>query len=358
VFITAIENFVLFSTLFSLGGFALALLARRAALRGWLHPQPFTLTRIYAAALTIPPVIAAWLVAAAMLPEWWLGEAVFDAAHSAPLHQLHLLSDLTATLEPRLAYATLLFAAAASAFAAWSSFRGYARVGRIVRHLEMNAPPPPTEQVALVKAAAARHHLDVGLMMSDYPLSFVWGFRRSKLVLSSGLLHALTPGQLEGVVEHEAAHHARRDNAVKLALSFASYLSLAFPLSRLLLRWRAEQVEMVCDEVAVARTLAPLEIAEALVKLRRKASASVASLGSVASGFVSDDAQSFEQRVRRLIAFADAPPSEARARSLSQTPRVEALFVAALFTTTLLAISILAPLAVHHAAESIIRILG
>lgn len=358
MFITAIENFVLFSTLFSLGAFALAWTTRLLVLRDWWQPQPFTLTRVYAAALAIPPVAAVWLVAAALLPEWWLGEAAFDAAHSAPLHQLHLLSDLTAGLEPYLAYATILFAVSSSAFAAWSSFRGYVRVGRIIHHLEMDAALPPHQQMTLVEAAAARHGLDVGLVMSAYPFSFVWGFRRSKLVLSSGLLRALTPEQLGGVIEHEAAHHTRRDNSVKLALSFASYLSLAFPLSRLILRWRAEQVEMVCDEVAVARTLSPLEIAEALVKLRRTAnlSAASASPGSVASAFMTEDGQTFEKRVRRLVAFEDALPTEAQATALSQTPRTEALFIAALFPTTLLAVSTLAPMAVHRAAESIIRL--
>lgn len=125
---------------------------------------------------------AVWIVAAAFLPEWWLGEEAFGTAHPAPLHQLHLLSDLTAALEPRLAYATLAFAAAASTFAAWSSVRGYARVGRVVGRLEMGAVPPGAEQVKAVEEAAARHRMSVGLVMSDCPLSFVCGFRRSKLV--------------------------------------------------------------------------------------------------------------------------------------------------------------------------------
>jgi Zn-dependent protease with chaperone function len=358
VLITAIENFVLFSALFSLGGFILALVARLLLLRGLWQPQPFTLTRLYAAALIVPPVGAVWLVAAALLPEWWLGEDAFDAAHSAPLHHLHLLSDLTAQLEPNLAYATILFVVSASVFAAWSSFRGYARVGRLVHHLEVNPELPPSMQVTLVEEAAERHGLDVGLVMSDYPFSFVWGFRRSKLVLSSGLLHVLTPEQLIGVIEHEAAHHVRRDNTVKLALSFASYLSPAFPLSRLILRWRAEQVEMVCDEVAVARTLSPLEIAEALVKLRRTANISSppAPIGSAASAFITEDALTFERRVRRLIAFDDLLPTEARAVALSQTPRTEALLIIALFPTTLVTVSVLAPMAVHRAAEAIIRL--
>src|SRR5215207_544743 len=318
MFVTAVENFVHFGTLLALAGFAAAWVARLAALRGWWGPHPLTLTRVYSAALLLPPVAAVWIVAAAFLPEWWLGEEAFGTAHPTPLHQLHLLSDLTAALEPRRAYATLAFAAAASAFAAWSSARGYARVGRVVRRLEMGAAPPRPEQVEMVKAAARRHRISVGLVMSDCPLSFVWGFRGPKLILSSGLLNALTAEQLAGVIEHEAAHHTRRDNAAKLALSAAGYLSLAFPLSRLILKWRSEQVELICDEVAAARTSAPLEIADALVKLRRCALAMTGHAPrpdglAAASGFVNGDAPGFERRVRRLIAFSDAPPSGARA---------------------------------------------
>jgi hypothetical protein len=59
VFVTAIENFVLFSALFSLAGFALAWAARLLVTRGLWKPQPFTLTRLYAAALIVPPLAAA-----------------------------------------------------------------------------------------------------------------------------------------------------------------------------------------------------------------------------------------------------------------------------------------------------------
>ena len=358
MFITAVENFVLFGTLLALGGFAAAWASRLAALRGWWEPHPLTLTRVYSAALLMPPVAATWIVVAAFLPEWWLGEEAFGTAHPAPLHQLHLLSDLTAALEPRLAYATLAFAAAASAFAVWSSARGYARVGRVVRRLEMGAAPPRPEQVEVVRAAAERHRMGVGLVMSDCPLSFVWGFRRSKLVLSSGLLNALTAEQLRGVIEHEAAHHSRRDNAVKLALSAAGYLSLVFPLSRLILRWRAEQVEMICDEVAAARTAEPLEIADALVRVRRAGATLSGGTLVTASGFLPDGAKGFERRVHRLVSLADSLPSPERSEALARAPRAGAAAVALLFTLTLLAVSALAPLAVHRAAESFVKLLS
>jgi hypothetical protein len=84
-----------------------------------------------------------------------------------------------------------------------------------------------------------------------------------------------------------------------------------------MLRWRAEQVELVCDEVAVARTSTPLEIAGALVKLRRRALAVAGyspDTAPASSGFVGVDAPGLQRRVRRLISFSDVPPSRARRR--------------------------------------------
>lgn len=357
MFIIAVENFILFSTLLALVGFVFSWSSRALSANGYWKPHPHTLTRLYTVTLALPPVLAAWIVATALLPESWLGEASFRAAHAAPLHDLHLLSDLTAKLNPMLAYATVSFAVCAALFAGWSSIRGSMRVGRVIQKLEMNAAPPPPGQVSLVEQTAARHALDVGLVMSDYPFTFVWGFWRSKLVLSSGLLRTLTPAELAGVLEHEAAHHARRDNLAKLLLSALSYASLAFPLSRLILRWRGAEVEMICDEVAAGRTSAPLEVASALVKLRRQTFASTESApaDALASGFVPDDSPSVERRVRRLVCLADAVPTQAHTRLLSKTQNAEMLFVAAIFATTLFAVAIYAPLAVHTAAESIIQ---
>lgn len=358
IFITAVENFILFSTMLALAGFTIAWASRRAAESGWWQPHPNTLARLYAAAIITPPVMAAWLVAAAFLPESWLGEAGFEAAHPAPFHQLHLLGDLTSTLEPVLAYFTLSMAAAAALFAASQSVRGYLRAGKVIERLQLSAAPPPADQLALVNLVAEQHGLSVGLVMSDYPFSFVWGFAHSKLVLSSGLLHALTPEELAGLLEHEAAHHTRRDNLAKLALTFCGHASLAFPLAWRLLRWRAEQVEMVCDEVAAARTSAPLEIAEALVKLRRRTlSPGGAPANVCTSGFIPEDSTSFEHRVCRVLALTDAPPTAARANVLSRSHKREALFVAATFAVTLIAVTALAPLAVHRAAESLIQII-
>ena len=265
----ALENFLFFGTAFALMGFAVAWGARAGARWRPDTLRPHMLARLYTLALVLPPVGAAWLVTAALLPYWWLGEHELYAAHPDPLHPLHLVGALTGHLEPVLAYTAVAIVAGSALFLVWSAARGHHRLAWAVARLQLVGASPPLAHLAMVEEVARRHGLDVGLVQSDYPLSFVWGFRRSKLVLSSGLLATLTPGELAGVLEHEAAHHARRDNLVKLGLAVCASASLAAPLGRRLLRWRSEQVELLCDEIAAARSSAPLDIAEALVKLRR-----------------------------------------------------------------------------------------
>lgn len=350
---TVIENFVFFSTLFALAAYGAAFLMRFGIRKNWWNVSPFALTRIFAALILLPPVFALWLVLAALLPETWLGAEVFKATHVAPVHQWHLLSDLTASFDPFLAYATVLFVSSVTFFV-WKSFRGYFRIGNIVRFLEIEASAPAPEKIALVENIAERHKIKVGLVKSDQPLTFVWGFWQSKLVLSSGLLNALNEAELEGVIEHEAAHHARRDNLVKLFLSAASYLSLVYPLTRRILRWQAEQIEMVCDEIAAGRTNEPLEIASALVKVRRTFPSLTAN-PTLTSGFMTEEKLSIESRVKRLVHLADALPTAGKNAKLAHKPFFEVASVAALFVGSLSVIMFLAPLRVHRAAETLIE---
>lgn len=353
----ALESFVCFSTAFALAGFAVAWGARAAA--RWrpdaLHPH--TLARLYTLALVLPPVTAAWVVTAALLPCWWLGEDALYAFHPDPVHSFHLIGVLTGRFEPVLAYTVVLTVGGTALVMGWATARDHRRLAWAVRRLQLSGVQPSPESVAMVRDAARRHGLDVGLVQSDYPLSFVWGFRRSKLVLSSGLLATLTPRELAGVLEHEAAHHARRDNLVKLGLAVCAAASLAAPLGRRLLRWRNEQVELVCDEIAAARGSPPLDIAEALVKLRRRTQHTMTrpELPVPASRFVPDDDRSVERRVRRLLAFADTrPPAVLSPAGRRVAP---ALALSALFLMGLALVGSSAPLAVHAAAESILQAL-
>ncbi|MEW6128851.1 MAG: M56 family metallopeptidase [Acidobacteriota bacterium] len=353
--IHTLENFILFNTVFALGAFLVAYLLAR----GTVKAQPYALSRAYTGLLLFPPVLSAWLVGASLLPEVIMGRSAFEVAHPSPLHKLHLLGEITASLEPALAYLTLLFLIAATAFAVISTLRGYWRINGMVKRLEVNASQPSTEQLSLVQEAATRHGMEVGLVMSNYPFSFVWGFTRSKLILSTGLLCKLTPVELMGVIEHEATHHLRRDNFAKLLLNICCYSSLAFPLSRLILKWRAINVEMICDEVAAARTDAPLEIAEVLIKLRRLTLPKNNRLPIQVSGsaFVPDGSSHFEHRVHRLVDLADCHPDPEQIAQMSGVRKKLVVLVAASFIITLIIATLFAPLAVHHATETLIHLI-
>ncbi|MDQ3649795.1 MAG: M56 family metallopeptidase [Acidobacteriota bacterium] len=360
ILIAAVENFVLIGTFLALAMFAVALIVRQITIREIWQLKAGSLAQFYAAALMVPPIASLWLVTAALIPRLWLTPEAFAAEHSAPLHELHLMGELTVVLEPALAYAMALFLALIAAVVAWSNVRGSWRVTQVIKQLDMHAVAPPPEQVALVNDVARKAGLSVGLVMSDYPLSFVWGFRNSKLILSSGLLRTLSSAELAGVLEHEAAHHTRRDNLIKLFLSVCSYSSLAFPLCRLIVGWRSTEVEILCDEVAAARTSEPLEIAEALLKLRRRTMAAhIASepvaTHAIASSFVSDSALTFQRRVGRLLTLVDAPVPMSPYRSQSNGLKGIA-FILSAGLITLSGLLLFAPLSVHHAAETLIGV--
>jgi Zn-dependent protease with chaperone function len=356
--ISAIENFVLLSTLFALVCFIFAGAVHNLRSRGILYAGPDRLAGLYTSALIIPPVAAAWLVIAALLPEWLLSAATFSADHGLPFHDLHLLGELTASLEPALAYMTLTFVLAAAGFSIWSSWGMRARLGSLIASLELNADHPSIEQISVVRECASRHGLDVGLVTASYPFVFVWGFGRSKLVLSTALLRTLTAEELRGVMEHEAAHHHRRDNIVKLLLSLSACSSLIFPLSRLILKWRALEVEMICDDVAVAQTGTSLEIADALIKLRRQKTVGDLSTEAIGiSGFLSADRDHFERRVSRLIQLVDSPAASSfRGTAPFSFPWFGPMIYMAVLTTTLATLTFFSPLAVHKAAESLIQL--
>ncbi|MGH7400306.1 MAG: M56 family metallopeptidase [Candidatus Rokuibacteriota bacterium] len=349
----ALESFVMFGTILALAGFAIVGLARLLGRIERFVVPPRIVAGLCTGAVVAPPVVAAWLVTAALLPLVWMDGPTVWAAHGTSPHATHLVGDLTADIIPGFAYAALLFVGISAVLSGWTTARGHRRLSWAVAQLEIIGPLPSPGQVTDLKTAARVRGLDVGLVQSDRPFSFVWGFHRSKLVMSTGLLAALTPTELVGVLEHEAAHHARRDNLVKLLLSVCAHATLAAPLARFVLRWRNEQVELLCDEVA-AEVTAPLDIAEALVKVRRRAqtSATLPALGT--SSFLPEDDRILEQRVRRLLTLADHPVAV-------RPGRVPKGFVpvalTSLFLSSLAVVAAWAPLAVHAATESVLHIL-
>ena len=254
--LVGVENFILINTVLSVIGFGVVAVFRASKLVLSWHPR--TRARLCAATLILPPIMSAWLVCASLLPAMWLGKGRWQQEHE-PEHSLHLLNAITIPLDPALGYMTLLFAMLAAMVAVYAAMSAYFRIGRVIRQLEIGAVPAEAEQIRNVAVTCRKHGIAVGLVASDYPFTFVSGYRDSKLVVSTGLLNALSAEELASVLEHEAAHHGRRDNMAKLGLTICRYLSPAFPLTNQLYRWWDEQVEMICDEIAARRTQSPVE---------------------------------------------------------------------------------------------------
>jgi len=352
-----IENFILFNTALSVVAFAVAYLLRRS---GWMKSwHPSARARVYIAALACPPVASAWLVCASLFPALWLGEEMWAREH-ANEHSLHLLNAFTVVADPLLGYAAMIFTLLSLLVATWAAWRAYFRINRLVECLQIGAEPAPAESIREVEAVCRRYGIEVGLVVSNYPFSFVWGYLKSKLIVSTGLLNALTKEELVAVLEHEAAHHARRDNLLKWALTVCRYATPAFPLTAKLYRWLNEQIEMVCDEIAVRGAASPVDLAGALVRLKRLTLTVPLPAPQLAgSGFFDDECESFERRVTRALSLEEAPPRPQRvdAESLSRSCLRVAFAGTAIFVFSLAVLFFASPLAIHRAVESALRIL-
>jgi Zn-dependent protease with chaperone function len=352
-FLLAMENFVWLSTGLTTIGVAVAWLLRRAVQTGRWCPRPDRLARAYALAAILPPVFAAWIVAATLGPEIVLEPATFRDAHPGSGSHEHLLGELIAPLEPAARVVALALFAGTMCAVSWRRLRDYRLVATVVTRLRARPGRSDGPQAELVRAVAARRGLGVSLLNVDGPVCFVWGLWRPRLVLSTAILGALTPDEARGVAEHEVAHCARRDSAVKAVVDACVHASLAMPIARRLRGWYTEQAELACDEIAARRTGAPLDIADALVKLSRQACP--VRLAVDAPAFVSRDRALVEQRVRRLMSLAGT--LSAPGVPVSGDPWRAAAALAGLFSASLTGLLLLAPLAVHRAAELALQVL-
>jgi Zn-dependent protease with chaperone function len=351
--LASVENFILINTVLSAIGFGIAI-GYRAGKR-FLFRHPRTRARLYAATLIVPPLASAWLVCASLLPAIWLGAGRWQEEHE-PAHTLHLLNAFTNPLDPTLGYATLVFMMLAAMVALYAAVSAYFRIDRVINQLEIGAEPAEAEKIVSVAEACRKHGIAVGLVASDYPFSFVWGYLDSKLVVSTGLINTLSEDELAGVLEHEAAHHARRDNLTKVVLMICRYLSPAFPLTHLLYRWWSEQVEMICDEVAARQTRSPVELAGALVRLKRLTlAAAPQTTRPAASGLFGDGKENFEQRVERVLSLADEADLDA-AGKLSRSCAGVAVTMSLVFLFSLAALFVTSPLAIHTFLETILHV--
>jgi len=102
------------------------------------------------------------------------------------------------------------------------------------------------------------------------PMMALVGLLRPRLIVTRGLMHALTPEEIAAGAAHEAAHGRARDNLARLAMRAApDFLGWTRAARRLEQRWAAA-AEYRADAASIASSSgARLALASALVKAAR-----------------------------------------------------------------------------------------
>ena len=352
VLVAGVENFILINTALSLLSFLAVWFIRASKI--FKSYSPKFLTGLYSSAIVIPPLFSTWIVFSTFLPQVYLTSNQWAKEHQLN-HSLHLLNAWTFPFDPTFAYITLLLLIISFLIANYVLTKAYLTVSRIVGLLELSAKPVDSTQVNQIKAICQKYGLDVGLIISDYPFSFVWGYWKAKLVISTGLLNLLTSSELLGLLQHEVAHHKRRDNLSKLVLTFCRYSSPLFSLTGIIYHWWSEQVELLCDEMAAQRTNSPVDIASALVKLKRIAnSRGLKLVQPLESSFFGEDNSNFEERVERVLSIKESASNNIDLLQKSWGKPIKVIGLGYIFSLILL--FSLDPLAVHHMLEIILTI--
>lgn len=353
ILVAGVENFILINTVLSLLTFLVVYLIKISKI--CKNQKPNFFTSLYASAIIIPPLFSTWIVISAFLPQIYLSANQWSQEHYLD-HSLHLLNAWTFPLDPTFAYLALVFLIISLLTANYILTKAYLTVSKIVGLLEVSAKPVDSTQINQTKAICEQYRLDVGLVTSDYPFSFVWGYWKAKLVISTGLLNLLTSSELSGLLQHEVAHHQRRDNLSKWILTLCRYSSPLFPLMGLVYRWWNEQVEILCDEIAAKRTNSPVDIASALVKLKRVANSRGAwFVQPTESAFFGEDNSNFEKRVERVLSITESS-LDSSVNHLNKPLDKPLTIIGFSYILLLVLLFSIDPLAVHHMLETFLMI--
>ena len=176
---------------------------------------------------------------------------------------------------------------------------------------------------------------------TPFPIVAVVGALRPQLFVARQVVDACTKSELTAIVAHEAAHVAARDNLVRLLFHITPgaglFARIADPLER---AWLAAAEEAA--DLAAGRSSGSLELASALTKVARLASAGTPVMIPASTLIGGSDLPS---RVRRLL----QTPPRARLHPASWLPAAIAIALAA--------VAQLPPIAmgVHELFELLVR---
>jgi len=183
------------------------------------------------------------------------------------------------------------------------------------------------------------------LVPSPMPFAALVGVVRPRLFVSDQFLDALTEGERQAVLDHEAGHHRSLDNLKRVAMKLAPDWLAFFKAGKAIeAAWGIAAEEEADDHAAGSGERHSLDLAGALLKAMRTAPLSCPHVSNFCEG------STIAHRVQRLL--SDAPRRRRPARALRAR-----LVWAAAFVGTAALIAAPAVRASYEATEAAIRLL-
>jgi Zn-dependent protease with chaperone function len=212
----------------------------------------------------------------------------------------------------------------------WASVRWLAAWARTRRMLAHTQPYHSGRWRSLDTALAT---LPIGqqrlrVLEAPYPMASTIGLWRPRILVSTGMIATLSATEMGSVIAHEWGHVMRRDPLRVALLRWCRDALWWLPIVGALVRDSTRVMEDAADDVAVALTDQPLELAAALVKTAKAQApphwSPVPALGGE---------HVVTERVERLLQVASVRPRRWHARAWSIS------FVAALCLLSLFILS-------------------
>lgn len=355
-------NFGVLNILLSLCLFLASVAGRRFIV------SPYVKSRLFFLALLAPPALSAVTIFSSFAPPLFIkipGKAMF-CLNEPYCYIFSLISPEEIPLFNGLlitAVALAVIPVIYSIISIGSYLRAYATI-----HKLMDPSSPVlvkegeirTDVLEELKELSAAYKIGVKVIETPCTLSFIWGYFSNILVLSTGALKTLSREELRCLLAHELSHYKRRDNILKGFLLLCRNSLFIFPQVHYLLRWWRGEIELIGDEEAALTTGRPLDVASALLKMRRTPYSDIArDLAPHAIGFSMDqDDQLFTDRVERLIAISDGRIRPENNRWSIIPSEIGLLAgMASMFPLSFIVISRLDPLLVHCYLEKLTNLL-
>jgi Zn-dependent protease with chaperone function len=246
------------------------------------------------------------LIVSGVLAVWFVGGRHGPALPRldgcmATMWQAWTLAQRQAVLSPFTAFVALVLGAS-GAWAGGRTLWAWCRTRNFLAHSEPYRPGQwPALDAALVPLPHCQQRLRT--LATSRAVACTVGLWRHHIVLSTGLLAALSAAEIQAVVSHEWGHVRRRDPLRLFLLRWCSQTLWFLPIVRAMARDSAQAMEEAADDLAVGLTGQPLELAAVLVKMARaRAAPARAAIAAHAEDCV------VTARVERLLALASPRP--------------------------------------------------